>query len=300
MPRSLNYRRDEVESCVANAHRGVNAVALSTVPFVGFRDRDQYVIQRPQAATPPSRADTPVSDPTPATFYISSEMGYTEAPSNEPSSLPGEPPSFPQPQPQCSCEPQASSGDQPPQESRSSLLSYPQENTEPSESLPQTFTFPQPEVNDGTFMYQQPQVNDGIIDISPTAAGSEAGMNIARGITPAPSVMIASDPVTGAIFSDTASIAGYSIHPASIHPGMSMHHAGMYSQAHPASIHPAPVQVAVPQVYVRTPGTFGGNSRDPYSMRARFSTPVEEPVVEVPPSPKEGSSWTKFLKFLKK
>jgi hypothetical protein len=85
-------------------------------------------------------------------------MGYTEAPSNELSSLQGEPqfpPSFPQPQ--CSCEHPTSLEDQPPPESGTSqAVPYAEEIAEPS-----TFVFPQPEGNDGTFTYQQQEVNKG-------------------------------------------------------------------------------------------------------------------------------------------
>lgn len=55
LPRNFGYRRGEVEGCVAEAHRGVNAVVLYSVPFVGFRDMDQYV-QRSSESTRPTDA----------------------------------------------------------------------------------------------------------------------------------------------------------------------------------------------------------------------------------------------------
>lgn len=43
LPRNTRYRRGQVEGCVADAHRGVSGVTLSTVPFEAFRDRNEYV-----------------------------------------------------------------------------------------------------------------------------------------------------------------------------------------------------------------------------------------------------------------
>ncbi|KAF8804854.1 hypothetical protein BYT27DRAFT_7142990 [Phlegmacium glaucopus] len=42
LPRSFYYGHSKVEGLVAEAHRCVNEVTLSTVPSVGFRDRRQY------------------------------------------------------------------------------------------------------------------------------------------------------------------------------------------------------------------------------------------------------------------
>lgn len=118
-PRTLDYRRNEVESYVANAHRGVNAVTLSTVPFVGFRDRDQY-IQRQE--TPSVAPQTP-----PAVFHISSQLDHGESSNNRPSSLRDDgsqhAPSFPQPE--CSCEPVGNQAT-----GSTSSLPYVQENLE--------------------------------------------------------------------------------------------------------------------------------------------------------------------------
>lgn len=42
LPRSLYYGHSKTENYVAEAHRCINEVVLSTVPSVGFRDRQQY------------------------------------------------------------------------------------------------------------------------------------------------------------------------------------------------------------------------------------------------------------------
>ncbi|KAF8808326.1 hypothetical protein BYT27DRAFT_6552073 [Phlegmacium glaucopus] len=42
LPPRFYYGHDKVDGLVAEAHRCVNGVTLSTVPTVGFRDRRQY------------------------------------------------------------------------------------------------------------------------------------------------------------------------------------------------------------------------------------------------------------------
>lgn len=251
MPRILNYRRNEVESCVANAHRGVNAVTLSTVPFVGFRDRDQY-IQRP--------SDTLPSDTPPAAFFISSQINYGEPSNNGPSSLSGEsqfPPPFPQPQ--CSCVP-SSLGNQPPG-SRSSLP-YAQETAE--SSLPQTLpSYQRPEFSDGT-------VDDNGVIVPSTVTDPVASPNTVGGLIAEPLVTInVPATVTSPVASlDTASTAGG--------------------------------QITAPLVYIRSPGTFGGTTPDPFSIRARFGRDIaDEPVAEAPPEVPKPGVWSKFLRIFK-
>ena len=242
---------------------------LSTVPFVGFRDRDQY-IQR-SSDTPPSQAplseapsEAPLSDTPPAAFYISSQIGYGEPFNNGPSRLSDEP-QFPLsfPQPQCSCVP-SSLGNQPPG-SRSSL-SYAQETAE--FSLPQTLP-----------SYQQPEVSDDAADdtngvnVAPTVTDPVAGSITARGLSATPPVSInVPDTATGPVASSDT-----------------------------ASLNAAGGQTAAPVAYVRLPGTFGGTRPDPFSMRARFARDVveEEPVAEVPPDVPKPGVWSKLLKMFK-
>ena len=160
VPRSLDYRRNEVESYVANAHRGVNAVTLSTVPFVGFRDRDQY-IQRSEAPS------TALHNPT-AVFHISAQIGHGET-NNRPSSLSDEgsqlPLSFPQAE--CSCEPSALLVVDQARESRSSLP-YVQDT-------PDTPTL---------HSHQQPELlSDGTVDNHDSNVPSTATKPLARSIS---------------------------------------------------------------------------------------------------------------------
>lgn len=55
LPRNIRYRRGQVEGCVADAHRGVSGVTLSTVPFEAFRDKNEYV----QRLSEPHSSDLP-------------------------------------------------------------------------------------------------------------------------------------------------------------------------------------------------------------------------------------------------
>lgn len=172
-------------------------MTLSTVPFVGFRDRDQY-IQRSEPI--PETPHTP-----PAVFHISSQMAHGEPSDNRPSLSDEGPqlaPSFPEPE--CSCDPSTlGNHDQPP--GSSSSLPYTQETPEPPlpqtlpQILPQTFhhdSHQQPEVSDGT-------VEDHGVNVPSTVADHVASPNTAtsRGIAPS----VVSVPAT-AVSSDTASL----------------------------------------------------------------------------------------------
>jgi hypothetical protein len=201
-PRSLDYRRNEVESYVANAHRGVNAVALSTVPFV-FRDRDQYI----QSSETPS-----VTPQTPSTILDISLHDHGEPSNHRSSTLSDEAllhaPSFPQPE--CSCEP-SSIGNQP-SESRSSLP-YVQENPEPS--LPQTL-----------HSHQQPEFSDGTVDDHGSNVPSTVTSPVASSSTNTTRGIVLNDPATvtnPAANSDTSSLntgtAGGQITPTRRLPG---------------------------------------------------------------------------------
>ena len=319
LPRNLNYRRNEVETCVADAHRGVNAVTLSTVPIVGFRDRDQY-IQR-SSITPPS--DTPPA------FYLSTQIGYVEPSNDGPSRLSGEPqhpPTFPEPQvdygepsnngpssflsepqlpatfpeprvdygeqssigpsslldepqippqPQCSCAP-SSLGNHRPQESWTSLAYLQTAQNTAESSLPQTLPPYQPEVSDATVDNNVVNVPSTAVTTDPVASPNIASSDTARGqlevAAPSVSTNVPATVTAPAVASsDTAS---------SSTPRGQM-------------------------IYKRPPGTFGGTTPDPFSIRARppasFGIYVEEEsVFEVPlESPKPGF-FSKFFGAFKK
>jgi hypothetical protein len=321
LPRNLNYRRNEVEICVADAHRGVNAVTLSTVPIVGFRDRDQY-IQR-SSITPPS--DTPPA------FYLSTQIGYVEPSNDGPSRLSGEPqhpPTFPEPQidygelepsingpsnflgepqlppafpelrvdygeqssigpsslldephippqPQCSCAPSAL-GNHQPQESWSSLAYLQTAQDTAESSLLQTLPpYQQPEVSDATLGNNDVNVPSTAVT-DPVASPNVTSSDTARGgqlevAAPSVSTNVPATVTAPVVSSDTAS---------SNTPRSQM-------------------------VYKRPPGTFGGLTPDPFSIRAHPPASfgiqvVKEPVVEVPPeSPKPGML-SKFFGAFKK
>lgn len=317
LPRNLNYRRNEVETCVADAHRGVNGVTLSTVPIVGFRDRDQYIL-RSSTITPPS--DTPPA------FYLSTQIGYVEPSNDRPSSLSGEPqhpPTFPEPQivdygepsingpssflgepqlpssfpeprvdygeqssigpsslldepqippqPQCSCAPSAL-GNHQPQESWSSLAYLQTAQGTAESSLPQTLP-----------PYQQPEVSDAPVDNNDVNVPSDpvASPNIAS-----------SDTARGGLLEVAAPSVSTNV-PATV--------TAPVASSDTASLHTPRGQM----VYKRPPGTFGGTTPDPFSIRARPSASFgiyveEEPVVEVPPETPKPGLLSKFFGAFKK
>ena len=76
LPRSFVYPHNKIEDFVAEAHRGVNLVTLSTFPSTEPRDRDQY--------------DPTSSNATPAAFFISAPTEIGESSSNNRSSTLGE------------------------------------------------------------------------------------------------------------------------------------------------------------------------------------------------------------------
>ena len=288
LPRNVDYRRNEVECYVADAHRGVNAVTLSTVPIVGFRDRGQYIQSSSDA--PPS--DAPPSDTPPAAFHISTRMGYGEPyNNNEPSRLSGEhqhPPTFPQPrvdygrgpssllgepqlsnQPQCSCDP--SSLAHQPEGSRSSLayLETAQGNAE--SSMPRTLP-----------SYQQPEVNESNMDDIGNNFLSPVTDPVARSIT---ARSIAARSITARSIATSSNTVGQNAAP---------------SINAPASVMEPSSETAGGQTfYTRSPGTFGGTTPDPFSIRARYVPPedVEEEEEEVE-APKQGF-WSKFFGIFK-
>ena len=259
LPRNLGYRRNEVESCVANAHRGVNAVTLSTVPVVGFRDRDQY-IQR-SSDTPPLDTspfdtpsfDAPPSDTAPAAFFVSTQTGYREPSNNGPSSLSGEPPgqlppAFPQPQ--CSCEPSSLENSNHPTGSRSSLPYFEITRDTAESSLPQALpSNQQPEDGDGTLDHHG--VNNTVAD---PVAGSNASSHTAGGQSAAQSVLITVPATLARHVTSSTAAAG---------------------------------QVG----FIRSPGTFGSTEPDPLSIRARSGRYIVEEDYEdedPPEDPKPG------------
>ena len=257
-PRSLDYRRNEVESYVANAHRGVNAVTLSTVPFVGFRDRDQYIQRQetPSAAPqtpPPQTPQTP-----PAAFYISSQLpvDHGESSNNRPSSLTDEgsqhAPSFPQPE--CSCEPVGNQAT-----GSTSSLPYVQE----------TFETPAPQSvhshqhSDGTA-----DDHGGNVPSTASVANPVASSSTTRSINAAASVL-----------NDAATTTSHA--PSSDAASLNTQVAGGQTVT-----------------LRRIPGAFGTLKRDPYAFRERFTEAVEQkPVVEEAPPEVKKSVWGKFTKF---
>ena len=76
LPRNFIYPNNKIEDFVAEAHRGVNLVTLSTFPSTEPRDRDQY--------------DPTSSNATPAAFLISAPTEMGESLSNNRSSTLGE------------------------------------------------------------------------------------------------------------------------------------------------------------------------------------------------------------------
>jgi len=85
MPRSLYYGHSKVEGLVAEAHRHVNEVALSSVPTVGFRDRRQYEQKSHNAYGDPPKSEAWLSgdaksQPPPPSALQDDNSSYLQTP----------------------------------------------------------------------------------------------------------------------------------------------------------------------------------------------------------------------------